>query len=80
MYPKFEDFWTFFFAGAWASIRQNSASEVITLEPICSKSQIEKRSKSGAEDNSKIGQENEEIRQQDHDLDLFWVLLGCYHF
>ena len=40
MYPKFQDFWDLFFAGAWASIRQNSASEVIALEPICSKSHV----------------------------------------
>ena len=30
--------------------------------------------------NSKIDQENEEIRYQDHDLDLFWVLLDSFHF
>ena len=30
--------------------------------------------------NSKIGQENEEIRYQDHDFDFFWVPLDSIHF
>ena len=40
MYPKFEDFWEFFFAGAWASTRQSSACEVITIEQYLLKSHV----------------------------------------